>query len=335
MWNKMLTSIDKTGFEISAKDYSSNSRAIDGWHGSSGHRAVMRTSGMWTNLKAIGCGKAERIYNCWFMETTSDPLGECNGTYIPTTTSTTTSVLGADYPWVKGRLEESCDDACARNGKICTPQNFAQLNQEVDSNAEMRQVLSSLGVTCQSFYADAPEGALSPAWSPSNGNCILSGKSRPESTFRCQTKPNTWRRLCACISNFTSSNNSSENDTFSNLTSSDTTNDAGNHTRNETSTSTDDDPNNDTSHDSRNDTSSNDTSNDSNNDSNDDINDDTNNDTSNSDDSGSTISVNDSAESVSNESSNPRDDFSTASAVSGDFGLAGMVFLLVLQPLCI
>ena len=99
MWDKIrtLTDIDATGFEISAGGYSSNADAINGWDGSSGHRTVMKTEGSWTGLKAMGCGKVDRTYNCWFMQVDSDPLGECTGA-SPATTSTSEGSEGTTQP---------------------------------------------------------------------------------------------------------------------------------------------------------------------------------------------------------------------------------------------
>lgn len=99
MWDKIrtLTSIDATGFEISASGYSSNAKAIKGWDGSSGHRKVMKTKGSWAGLKAMGCGKVDRTYNCWFMNLASDPLGECTGA-SPSTTLASQGSEGTTQP---------------------------------------------------------------------------------------------------------------------------------------------------------------------------------------------------------------------------------------------
>ena len=58
---------------------------------------VMKTEGSWTGLKAMGCGKVDRTYNCWFMQVDSDPLGECTGA-SPATTSASEGSEGTTQP---------------------------------------------------------------------------------------------------------------------------------------------------------------------------------------------------------------------------------------------
>lgn len=62
----------------------------------------MKTEGSWTGLKAMGCGKVDRTYNCWFMQVDSDPLGECTGASPATSEGSEGTTQPAASQAVKG-----------------------------------------------------------------------------------------------------------------------------------------------------------------------------------------------------------------------------------------
>lgn len=79
MWSKPgeLTSYTGDGFEISAGSSGYNltpETALNLWKGSSGHNAVMTTSGMWGNLKTMGVAIDGGYAHIWFGSD-ADPAG--------------------------------------------------------------------------------------------------------------------------------------------------------------------------------------------------------------------------------------------------------------------
>jgi len=99
--------------------------------------------------------------------------------------------------WVLGGDASSCTTAC---GSLeCTPGEFANHNNEVDTNAKMESVMLALGFTCNDFdtkyglYQGVPGGISS------DGVCLLTASGRAESTIDCTYPSQSGkRRLCWC-----------------------------------------------------------------------------------------------------------------------------------------
>lgn len=70
-WPKPFTG---NGYENSARGYSSNAAALNGWKSSSGHNAVILNTGIWASRtwRSMGCGSDNGFYYLWFSDT-ADP----------------------------------------------------------------------------------------------------------------------------------------------------------------------------------------------------------------------------------------------------------------------
>eukprot|EP00930_Biecheleria_cincta_P076738 TRINITY_DN6395_c0_g1_i3.p1 TRINITY_DN6395_c0_g1~~TRINITY_DN6395_c0_g1_i3.p1 ORF type:complete len:258 (-),score=0.44 TRINITY_DN6395_c0_g1_i3:54-800(-) len=120
--------------------------------------------------------------------------------------------------WVVGGAGESCTAACGTSGRVCTEQGLYEHNSEVDSQAELEDVI---GNTCSSQYAT---NQLTHRTSPNLGDkgdyecCQASGPDRSLSTFSCAAvpSPRDKKRVCYCqgAANTSTSRTTTQSTTF-------------------------------------------------------------------------------------------------------------------------
>jgi len=113
---------------------------------------------------------------------------------------TSSPVADSNTTWVLAEVEESCDNACARNGRICAAEQTTRRFSDEDS---MNSAFIEAGVSCDSLVMDRTkfEGwALPGIW---NGKCVNRQAQLAHLTdldSDCNRKiGGQWQRLCACV----------------------------------------------------------------------------------------------------------------------------------------
>lgn len=102
--------------------------------------------------------------------------------------------------WYMAEIGENCDDGCGAAGLVCTEASQQAHNSEVDTPAEMQQVVTETGGSTSSCTGGYGSNQDVPAWSPDGtGWCAHSAPSRTLDTFNCAaTTEVAKRRLCYC-----------------------------------------------------------------------------------------------------------------------------------------
>jgi len=99
-----------------------------------------------------------------------------------------------DSDWFMAEEEESCDDACGSNGKVCDENLTASLT---DDNASAGSLFSEAGVTCVAEQVGEVDWAF-PGYEVSTGICFTRN-SATENTACSWAIGVGYRRLCACV----------------------------------------------------------------------------------------------------------------------------------------
>jgi len=153
-------------------------------------------------VSTVGCSNTcsdNKRRLCWCTPTAIT----ATATATTRTTTTTTPAPASSSHWALAGESESCDAGCASLGLACDAAAFQARNGDVDSEAEIKAVVETLGSTCAWYITAWGEAGDVPVIMPANngGLCFPSGKDRAVSTISCSATTGAGKhRVCWCSS---------------------------------------------------------------------------------------------------------------------------------------